>query len=318
MVKINKPRRTVATAIFERYENEAEDWRRPHLGASIIGEECNRALWYSFRWASPPDFPGRMLRLFERGHREEAWIVDELRAADFTVHDVDDSGNQYRFEAFGGHFGGSIDGAIQGVPEAKKTWHLLEVKTINLKGFTVLQKNGVQKAQPKHFDQMQIYMDKMSLTRAYYVSVCKNDDHIYTERIYYDPKVAKAIMNKAEMVIGAKEPLGRISEDPAWFKCKFCQFRPHCHLSEPQSLQRNCRTCVSSTPLEDGTWACELHKTKLDDAEQRLGCDAHLLIPALLPAGWEPVDVSEDTRRITYKLPDGSTIIDSGTLEVKP
>ena len=317
MVKINKPKRTVATAIFARHEKEAEDWRRRHLGASIIGEECMRALWYTFRWASPPDFGGRMLRLFERGHREEEWIVEELRKAGFKVHNVEASNDQYRFEAFGGHFGGSIDGVILGVPEAKKTWHLLEVKSINAKGFAVLQRDGVRKAQPKHFDQMQTYMREMELTRALYISVCKNDDHIYVERINYDPKAAQAIMNKAETVIGAKEPLGRISEDPSWFKCKFCSSRPHCHLEQPELLERNCRTCLSSTPLEDGKWACDLHKKTLDDEDQREGCVQHLFIPAILPDKWEATGVGEDSRYVDYSLPNGSTIRDSGkTLRV--
>jgi hypothetical protein len=52
---------------------------RPHLGASQIGNDCNRALWYSFRWAVWPHFDGRTLRLFDRGQREEAVFVEELR-----------------------------------------------------------------------------------------------------------------------------------------------------------------------------------------------------------------------------------------------
>ena len=30
----------------------AEDGLRPHLGASIIGRACDRALWYGWRWTS--------------------------------------------------------------------------------------------------------------------------------------------------------------------------------------------------------------------------------------------------------------------------
>ena len=36
-----------------------------HLGASIIGKDCERALWYDFRWVTRWAFTGRMLRLFD-------------------------------------------------------------------------------------------------------------------------------------------------------------------------------------------------------------------------------------------------------------
>ena len=52
---------------------------RDHLGGSMIGEECERKLVYSFRWAKAPAFKGRMLRLFERGHKEEFRFVSYLR-----------------------------------------------------------------------------------------------------------------------------------------------------------------------------------------------------------------------------------------------
>jgi hypothetical protein len=58
------------SAIYERYEARSGEWRREHLGGSQIGRECDRALWYGFRWATAPDFDGRLLRLFDTGHRE--------------------------------------------------------------------------------------------------------------------------------------------------------------------------------------------------------------------------------------------------------
>ncbi len=38
-----------ARAIFDYHEKTADDWRRAHLGASIIGSDCTRYLWYTFR-----------------------------------------------------------------------------------------------------------------------------------------------------------------------------------------------------------------------------------------------------------------------------
>ena len=323
MVKLSPTKNRTACAIFGRYEREAEDWRRPHLGASVIGDEnCLRHLWYSFRWAQKRITEGRVMRLLERGKREEEWILDELRALGWEVKTVDpETGHQRRFAYFGGHFGGSIDGAVLGVLEAPKTWHLLEVKSSNDKRFKVLQKKGVAEAQPGHYAQMQTYMHALGLKRALYVVVNKNDDQIYTERVHYDRAFAEAVLRKAEGVVGAPEPLSKINEDPTWFECKFCDHRPVCQLGQVELLERNCRTCASSTPLENGTWICEYHDNELLDVEaQRAGCPDHLFIPKLLPWEVESYIVADGGRRaITYERGDGLTVVDSGRdLAVRP
>lgn len=66
--------------------------RRRYLGASQIGGACNRAAWYSFHWAghSAPQDP-RMLRLFDRGHREEQRMIGYLRMIGVEVQEHDPS-----------------------------------------------------------------------------------------------------------------------------------------------------------------------------------------------------------------------------------
>ena len=76
-------------AIYAAYVAEDDDGFRDHLGASIIGKECERALWYDFRWATRRAFSGRMLRLFETGKREEDRLVRDLRRTSATVLDTD-------------------------------------------------------------------------------------------------------------------------------------------------------------------------------------------------------------------------------------
>lgn len=62
---------------------------RHHLGASIIGRECYRELWYSFRWATNACLEGRVLRLFDRGHEEESRFVDWLEMVGAKVQRFD-------------------------------------------------------------------------------------------------------------------------------------------------------------------------------------------------------------------------------------
>lgn len=61
--------------------------RRGHLGASVIGNRCARAVWYGFRWAYQERHLGRILRLFSRGHEEEPRFARWLRMAGAEVQD---------------------------------------------------------------------------------------------------------------------------------------------------------------------------------------------------------------------------------------
>lgn len=308
----------IAQAIFGVYVEREKDWRRPHLGASSIGDEnCRRLLWYRFRWAARRPLDGRVLRLFERGNREEDWIVEDLRAAGLQVEAVDpETGEQREMWFWGGHFGGSCDGIVLGVPDAPKTWHLLECKTSNKDKFRDLLKQGVRKAQPGHYAQMQTYMHGLKLKRALYICVCKDDDRIYSERLHYDRTFAEALIEKAQLVIASPEPLTRISEDPSWFECKLCDYRDICHLRRHEQLERNCRTCVSSTPTEDGRWICEHHQAELSIEAQKDGCAHHLLIPTLLP--WPAVAADTEQRSIEYATDSGKIIDRNGKLQEVP
>lgn len=70
-------------------KNEYNDGHRSHLGASLIGEDCLMKLWFIFRWVQREDFSGRMLRLFQRGHREEQVFIEYLRGIGCTVIEYD-------------------------------------------------------------------------------------------------------------------------------------------------------------------------------------------------------------------------------------
>ncbi|MBB4004456.1 oxidoreductase [Aurantimonas endophytica] len=279
------------------------------IRGSSIGRPCERHLWYRFRWAHAPEaFSGRMLRLFETGHLYEPTIVAHLRAASVTVDEVDpETGEQWEVTALDGHFKGHLDGKAVGVLEATVTPHLLEIKTHNYKSFQQLKKVGVAVAKPEHVAQMQVYMHLSGLTRAFYLAKNKNDDELYAERIHYDAAQAGALMAKAERVLEAPMPLPKLSEDPAYYQCRFCPSHSLCHASE-QAL-RNCRTCCFASPVQggDAAWRCSRHDRDLSITDQRSGCANHVFIPGLVDG--EQVD-TDGQNTITYRMRDGSEWVD--------
>lgn len=74
---MSKP--SLTKAIDKAYqEKKALEPERRHLGASVIGEKCPRKIWYAFRRALVVHHGGRLLRLFDRGHREEERFLGYL------------------------------------------------------------------------------------------------------------------------------------------------------------------------------------------------------------------------------------------------
>lgn len=277
------------------------------LGASQIGQECERRLWYSFRWASKGEgFDGRMLRLFDRGHREEAVFIAELRGIGAQVHDINpQTGQQYEFTACGGHFVAKIDGAALNLPDAPKTWHVLGFKTAKHEKWTQVRKKGVQVAEPVHYAQNQVEMRMADLTRTLYLTVNKNDDEVYGERIREDKVAQDVLMAKADRVIFAAEPLPGISKDPAFFLCKRCPASAVCHGQ--QLAEVSCRTCLHATPEKDGDgrWSCAKRAIpSLSLADQQAACCDHLFIPALVTYGTVE-DASEAEGWVSYVTADG-------------
>lgn len=264
--------------IGDAYREKDKNPHRQHLGASGIGKDCARAIWYSFRWFTKPHFDGRMLRLFNRGHLEEGRFIAALLTIDVRVYQQDANGKQYRISDVGGHFGGSGDGVAIGLPDLPPDMPcLLEFKTHNDKSFTKLagksykdylaglhdpkkpqvpfDGEGVASAKYEHYVQMQIYMRYMGLSVGLYGAVNKNDDHIYLELVLPDPLLADQFIDRGKQIIKIHhEPPKKINNSPGWYECKFCDHRPVCHLGV--APERNCRTCYFAVPREDGKWYC--------------------------------------------------------------
>ena len=267
---------------------------RRYLGCSQIGEECERKLWYSFHWSVATQWEPRMVRLLSRGHNEETLLNGYLKDADIEVHDVDeDTGEQWEFSACGGHLLGHADGFVRNLPDSPE-WHLLEEKTANQKSFDRTKKLGVEADKPIHYSQMQIYMYLADLSFAAYLVVNKNTDELYFERVPANKKHAESLLAKADRIIASSDPPERMSEDPTFFKCSWCDYREICHYDA--SPEANCRTCAHSTPERDGDarWVCEKHQTDLSIEAQRKGCEDHLFIPALLNTWATLLDAGED------------------------
>jgi hypothetical protein len=282
---------------------------RGHLGCSILGQECHRKTWLTFRWAASPAFGGRMERLFERGKREELWLIEDLRALGLNVLEIDpETGKQWRVKW--GHVGGSVDAVVDGLSE-RPGWHVLEIKTSNVKQFERLLKSGnVRRAKPEHWAQMQLYMHGLTIGQALYMSVCKDDDRIYSELVNYDETEATKLVALGQMIALSDVPPAKKddkNQPPCLYTSKDgktypCAYRELCWGKSVPAV--SCRSCIASTPDEGGSWSCAKDSKGLSVEEQLIGCGDHILSPSAVNASIACVTKTS----ITYQFDDGSRV----------
>ena len=281
MATVPTPLHTVAASVYEYWKQRGDaEPERAYLGASSLGGSCERKLWYGFRWAEVRKFDGRIYRLFERGRNEERTIIEELRGIGCTVSDTQPDGSQWGFADLGGHLRGHMDLAACGTPYAPKTWCVVEAKTHSAKSFKDVADKGVKESKPEHWHQMNIYMGQFGMDRAMYYAVCKDDDRIHTEWLHFDEDEYARMMERAARVISSQEPPMRMSDDASWYECKWCDYHDICHGNA--APRATCRTCAHVTPELEGGWSCAHHCREVSTDEQRIGCNSHRYIPALL------------------------------------
>jgi hypothetical protein len=268
-----------------------EDPFRTHLGASIIGQECGRAIYYSHRWVTARNVSGQMLRLYNRGHLEEARFIALLLTIGCEIYQQDENGKQFRISHADGHVGGSGDGVLLRIPDLAPGQPALgEFKTHNQKSFDKLAGDnwrkfiegekgeqftgdGVRASKFEHYVQMQVYMHRMQLTVTLYVAVNKNTDDIYCELVPLDSAFAEQFLERGRVLALTQTVPKRINKSPGFWKCRFCDHKEVCHLGAAPA--RNCRTCSFSHPVEGvpgGQWRCNLLQCTLTKEAQLAGC----------------------------------------------
>lgn len=288
----------------------AEEKLRGYLGMSQIGESCSRKLWYSFRHAGREAFKADTLKRFSDGHRTEDLVIERLRLVEgLDIVSLTHEGGQIRVTDHGGHFSGHLDGTVEGLLQAPKTRHVLEVKCVADKGFAKFkkcvadngEKNALKAWNPIYYAQAQAYMHYTGLTRHYIVVATPGGRDWTSARTEYNAADALQLVTKAKRIIDAQEPPDRISNTPSWYECKWCAFSPICHDNEMPA--RSCRTCAHSSTLDNARWHCARFGKVLTLDEQMEGCGAHVYLTSLVPG--EVAGYDEVRGVITYKLKNG-------------
>lgn len=275
----------------DAYRGE-EDSFRSHLGASVIGKSCERAVWYAWRWVEnnrpsgkrgedPIAGYSRMVRLWNRGHLEEGRFLALLMMIGVKIYQQDATGEQFGFREYGGHFSGHCDGVGIGFPDIPQVPALTEYKTHSDETFKELIRDGVRISKPEHYIQMTEYMGRLSLQYAVYFAINKNTEALHAEIIEFDPDTYARVNNRARRIIfgGNEVPPRILHASPGWVDCKLCSAKEVCYGATQPLL--NCRTCQAIEFRADGTTVCRQYSYVLSKEEQMKGCRSHIPIEVL-------------------------------------
>lgn len=296
-------------------ELKSKDPRREYLGMSQVGDECDRFLWYSFRYAFTERYDAITLKRFLDGHSSEDVQAERLRMVKGieleTIHPV--TKQQFRYTDHDGHFSGHCDGKITGILQAPKKKHIWEAKAVGDKKLAEFrkikgelgEKDTLKKWNFTYYVQAQLYMHYEGTDRHYLTVSTPGVRDWDSCRTEYDHGFAVKQKARAAQIIKSQEPLTKVSEKPDWWRCKSCPAKAICH--EGEMPDRSCRTCLHSTAIAGGTWHCDRWGKELTPEGQQAGCPAHKYLPPLVPGDV----IAADTVSVTYQMKDGSQWIDS-------
>ena len=220
---------------------------RDHLGASQIGDECERKAWLKFRTAETECDP-RLVRLWNRGHLEEMRFMALLQQAGIQAWNYDaDRGRQFGYSQ--GIFAGSIDGLAYGVPEYPDELVMLEFKTMSDKNYNMFLTKGISSF--PHYEKQCQVCDRLNIDagdgekrikRTLFMAVNKNTDELHAVFVELDQTVAETVLGRIETICRNDTLPEKLSENRSFWLCRMCEFNNFCFGDA--ELQHNCRTCM--------------------------------------------------------------------------
>lgn len=211
--------------------------RREYLGASALGNPCDRSV--QFELAGAPrerTMTPNTLRKIAFGHMSEAWAYQEFKDAGFWLSQHNQYGALYSFSQMDGRFKGHPDGVFLKGPAVEGMGYpcLWEHKGVGSKTFKAVTGSGLKKARPGYYAQVNLYMAYLELTEHPAVFTMTNLDTGEQEHlsIPFDADEAQRATDRAVRIIkatDAEELLPRAFNDENHYVCKGqCDFRERC------------------------------------------------------------------------------------------
>jgi hypothetical protein len=209
------------TKIIEKHQQKIVGDKRDYIGASSIGSECLRQIWYQYKGFESEGIPSKTKRTWDIGRNLEGLVVKWLSDSGVKVLTFDVTYSSKNVPILKGH--------IDALVVINKKNYILEIKTAKDASFKIFVNKGLKVWNPQYYAQIQTYMGMSGIHSAYILVLNKDNSELSDELVEFDEEFYKKIEGKALMISTAVIEPPRISNSPLWFKCKMCQYNTICH-----------------------------------------------------------------------------------------
>jgi hypothetical protein len=214
--------RNELTKKIEKIQSRDDRQTRDYIGASTIGSDCLRQIWYEYKGFQATEVPTKTRRTWTIGKVLEHTILDWLTEACLEIKK--DCGELQAKDM--PYFKGHLDSVWI---KNDKVYAILEIKTAKDASYTIFVKKGLKSWQPQYYAQIQTYMGMSGIHRAYVIVLNKDTSDISDELVLFDEAFYKKLQEKAFMIANAHVSPPKINGSPLWFQCKMCKFHKVCH-----------------------------------------------------------------------------------------
>jgi len=218
--------------------SEREFWYTQRLSGGMIGNPCERKIFYQYHQVAKASFSGRMYRLFDMGHVIEQMTLANLHACGIDVKSYDPkTSKQFRYSMYNDKYISKVDGISETGLLSVNVPVVFEIKSSNNKKFLEYVSKGIRKVNEGYYTQAQVAMDLSRFAKiCVFIVVDKNTSAVYAEIIKYNKEFAHQKRKLAKKLI--TNP--KIIPHKTRHFCNYCDFKKVCDGGIPD---QRCRTC---------------------------------------------------------------------------
>lgn len=207
---------------IEKVQSRDDRKTRDYIGASAIGSECFRQIWYEFKGVQATEVPTKTRRTWTIGRVLEGTILDWLTEAGLDIARTWGDLQSEDMPFFKGH----LDSVWM---KNGKAFAIIEIKTAKDASFMIFVKKGLRTWNPQYYAQIQSYMGMSGIHKAYILVLNKDNSEISDELVIFDEGFYQKLRSKASMIASAQVAPPKINGSPLWYQCKMCKFHKVCH-----------------------------------------------------------------------------------------
>ena len=220
----------ITKLINESIAKQPLDAPRRYIGASSIGRECSREIWYSFNDVVGGKISAQLKTTFKIGKILEDMILDDVESIGFELERPGEI-NNYLFcrDKDVAIFQGHMDAILYLTRDHPV---IFDAKTCKNSSFNAFKKDGLKSWSSTYYAQMQAYMGMTDIHHACLLALNKDTSEYHHEWIDYDDIYYHELKARAAEISKSTEPPERINKSPLFWVCNSCRFKTVCHTGD--------------------------------------------------------------------------------------